>query len=197
MGGSRLFEQPQYRAEAQAFHDFLAPEGPAVLEVGFDHGRRLLSLAQANPRTRFVGLEVREHRVLELAAKAPPNLLAWRADARTVLHVLAPPGRFERVDVLFPTPWWHGGRRAKRMLLSAAFVEDLARALEPTGSAFIATDVGPYFAHVQSLFAGWTPAPCPTSPAPSRRESTCAREAIEVFRGAWRPRGTSSPPPCR
>ena len=186
LGGSQLFEQPQYRAEVQRFMDFIGEPGPVVLEIGFDHGRRLLGLARDTPEQRFVGLEIREQRVLELQAKAPDNLLAWRADARTVLRLIAPRGRFERIDILFPTPWWHGGRRAKRLLLTEAFMPDLARALAPGGAAYVATDVAPYFEHVRSLFAGWTPCAAPTARVPSRRESTCAREGIGVFSGAWR-----------
>ncbi|MCA9545199.1 MAG: hypothetical protein KC613_12435 [Myxococcales bacterium] len=188
LGGSRLFEQPQYRAEAEAYRRFLAPPGPVALEVGFDHGHRLLSLAHADPAVRWVGLEVRERRVLALAERAPPNLLAWRADARTVLRRLTPPGRLNRVDVLFPTPWWDEGKRAKRQLLTPIFVADLAQALVPGGVALVATDVAPYFAHVQALFAGWQPAPLPRPAArPSQRHRRCLSAGVPTFWGAWRP----------
>ncbi len=188
LGGSRLFEQPQYRAELQAFCDFIEPPGPVAVEIGFDYGGRLLSLAQADPAVRWVGMEVRQRRVEALAERAPANLLAWRVDARTVLRQFVPAGRLSRVDVLFPTPWWDEGHRAKRLLLTEAFVADLARALAPDGVAHVATDVGPYFAHVEGLFAGWTPAPVPpVAPVPSRRERVCARGDLAVWRGAWRP----------
>lgn len=202
LGGSRLFEQPQYRAEVERFTAFVAPPGPVAVEVGFDHGRRLLSLAQADPTVRWVGLEVRQRRVEALARKAEArgvaNLLSWRADARTVFRRVVPPGRLSRVDVLFPTPWWHAGRRAERQLLTAAFVADVARALAPEGVLHVLTDVGPYFEHVAGLLAGWSPAPDPPPAAvPSRRANSCARDGIPVYGGTWRVsaphRGRSAP----
>lgn len=188
LGGSRLFEQPQYRAEVARFEAFIAAPGPVAVEIGFDHGRRLLALAQQDATTRWIGLEVRRARVDALAALAPPNLLPWRADARTVFRRLMPPGRLARVDVWFPTPWWHDRKRAERLLLTPPFLADLARALAPAGLFCVATDVAPYFEHLQTLLAGWHPAPLPPpAPAWSRREVTCHREGIPVHRGAWHP----------
>lgn len=194
LGGSRLFEQPRYRAEVDRFLAFITPptDGPGQLavpiavEIGFDHGRRLLSLAQADATTRWIGLEVRRARVDALAAIAPPNLLPWRADARTVFRRLMPPARLSRVDIWFPTPWWHDEKRAKRLLLAPPFLADVARALAPGGLLCVATDVTPYFDHLSSLLARWRPAPMPP-PAPmySRREVTCHRQGIAVHRGAW------------
>lgn len=192
LGGSRLFEQPQYRAEAARFAAFIAGPGPVAVEVGFDHGRRLLSLAEQAPDLRWVGLEVRRARAVELAARVEErgltHLLAWRADARTVFRRLMPPGRLVRVDVLFPTPWWHPGRRARRILLEPGFVADVRRSLAPEGVLHIATDVGPYFEHVRGLMADWRPTDDPPpAPTPSRRERACARAGIPVHRGTWRP----------
>jgi len=188
LGGSRLFDQPRYRAEAERFAAFIAAPGPVVVEVGFDHGHRLRALAESTPSTRFVGLEVRRARVEALAERAPSNLLAWRADARTIFARLMPPGRLARVDVLFPTPWWHAGHRAKRLLLTPEFIARVGRSLTPDGTLHVMTDVGPYFEHVAELMAGWTPGSPPAqSPIPSRREKRCARDGIAVFAGAWRP----------
>lgn len=186
MGGSRLFEQPRQRAEVERFDAFVAGSQPLVVEVGFDHGHRLLDHARRWPETRWIGLEVRAARVLALAEQAPSNLLAWRADARTVFAVLMPAGRVDRVDILFPTPWWHGGKRARRLLLNEAFVADLARTLSPDGVVHVATDVAPYFEHLAGLFAGWTVAAPPASgEARSRREQVCARDGLAIWRGTW------------
>lgn len=187
LGGSRLFEQPQYRAEAEALAAFIAAPGPVAVEVGFDHGFRLLDAAARAPETRWIGLEVREARVAAVKARAPRNVLAWRADARTVFAALMPVGRLARVDVWFPTPWWDEAKRAKRLLLTPAFVADVARTLEPGGTLNVATDIGPYFEHVCALLRGWTVAEAPPPLAPSRREQTCAREDTSVHYGSWTP----------
>ncbi len=187
LGGSRLFEQPRQRAEVERFEAFIAGPGPVAVEIGFDFGHRLLDHAQRWPTWRWLGLEVRKARVDDLAEKAPPNLLPWRADARTVFAMLMPAGRVERIDVLFPTPWWDEGKRARRLLLTADSVADLGRSLRPGGVVHVATDVGPYFEHVQELFAGWQPADHPPSgEARSRRERVCARDELPVWRGTWR-----------
>jgi tRNA G46 methylase TrmB len=95
------------------------------------------------------------------------------------------------VDILFPTPWWDDAKRAKRLLLTAQFVEDLRRALKPTGVVAVATDVGPYFTHVEALFSGWETAEWPPcGEVPSRRERVCARDGLPVYRAAF------SPPPA-
>jgi tRNA (guanine-N(7)-)-methyltransferase len=188
LGGSRLFEQPRHRAELDRFLAFLDPSGPVAVEIGFDHGHRLLDHARRWPEIRWVGLEVRRHRVADLAAQAPPNLLPWRADARTVFASLMPQGRVSRVDVLFPTPWWDEGKRARRLLLTAPFLDDLRRALAPGGVVHVATDVAPYFDHVRGLFTAWRPTDPPAAgEARSRRERVCAREGIPIHRGTWSP----------
>lgn len=188
LGGSRLFEQPAYRAEAEAFLRFVEAPGPVAVEIGFDHGMRLLELARTQPEVRWLGLEVREARVLAVAPHCPPNCHVWRADARTVFRVLMPPARVSRVDVLFPTPWWDEGKRDKRLLLTPAFVADLARCLAPAGVVHVATDVGPYFEHVEALFAAWRAAPEPPAVSVlSRRERVCRRDGLPVWRGTWSP----------
>ena len=218
LGGSRLFEQPQYRAEVDAFRAFIglsdasggasggaeAPgaydefdaadaseagrraAAPLAVEIGFDHGMRLLDLARTQPEVLWLGLEVREARVLAVAPHCPPNCHVWRADARTVFRVLMPAGRVSRVDVLFPTPWWDERKRDKRLLLTPEFVEDLSRALTTDGVVHVSTDVAPYFEHVAALFAGWRPAPAPRlGSVLSRRERVCRRDGLPIWSGTW------------
>lgn len=193
LGGSQLFEQPAYRAEAEAWTAFLAQPGPALLEVGFDHGRRLTSTAAAHPAWRVAGLEVRKRRVDEVvawgAAHGLSNLLAWRADARTVLANHTPRGRFDVIEALFPVPWPEGPAD-KRWLLDEGFLSDAACALRPGGLLYVATDVAevasalddalravPALAHDAEAEALRPPVE-----ALSRREWKCAREAIPVHR---------------
>ncbi len=63
LGGSRLFEQPRWAHEAAAWRVFVAPGPPVLVEIGFDHGRRLTHTAKHHPGWRVAGLEIRRRRV--------------------------------------------------------------------------------------------------------------------------------------
>lgn len=194
LGGSRLLEQPHIAPEVDALRGFLSVEGPVLVEVGFDHGRRLHSMARLNPRWRFVGLEVRRERVDEARERAErdglTNLHAWRVDARTVFASVLEPASVDVVDVLFPTPWWDAAKRAKRLLVSDAFVADVTRCLRPGGLLHLATDVAGYADEVRDVLAGQATLELVTGKAAaalqpacaqqSRREWKCEREGIPV-----------------
>lgn len=177
LGGSLLFEQPQYQAELARMQAFIEPPGPLCMELGFDHGMRILSLARAHPEQRWLGLEIRRQRVLAAAPHAPPNCLLWRADARTVLSLM-PEGRVDRIDVLFPTPVTQG----KHLLWTPAFVRSVHHALRPGGLLYVLTDVEGLADHIRGLLHGWPEAP-PPPPAPelSRRERVCRRDGLPVW----------------
>jgi tRNA G46 methylase TrmB len=194
MGGSRLYDQPRHAATRDAVLDFVAgrtpgaPQGPVAVEVGFDHGMVLLDQARAHPEQRWLGIEVRGARVEALKPHCPPNCMVLQADARTLFAAVLPASSLDRVDVLFPTPWWDDAHRDKRLLFTPAFVGDLARVVRPTGVVRVATDVGPYFEHLAGLFAGWVSAPEPPPVATlSRRERVCRRDGLPVWRGCWSP----------
>lgn len=188
LGGSRLFDQPRHRADAEVVRTFLAEPGPVSLEIGVDHAMRILSAARRWPERRWLGVEIRAARVAAAAPHAPPNCLLWRGDARALLATLVPPGRLDHVDVLFPDPVWHEPHRARHLLFSPPFVALLTRALRPgEGTLHVATDVPGYFAYVQGLLTGWSPAPDPPAPPElSRRERVCRRDGLPVGRGTWR-----------
>lgn len=193
LGGSRLLDQPAYAGEVAAWHAFLDAPGPVLVEVGFDHGRRLSATAAAHPGWRVAGLEIRRQRVDEARARAArdglANLLAWRTDARPVVALHTPPGRLDVVEVLFPDPWWKPAHRDRR-LVDVPFLTAIARALRPGGVLHLATDV-PHVAAWFDTALAQVPAlrPDPTAAAGrppidalSRREWRCAQDATPVAR---------------
>jgi tRNA (guanine-N(7)-)-methyltransferase len=199
LGGSRLFDQPAWRAEREAWDAFLATPGPLLVEIGFDHGRRLTATAAHHPGWRVAGLEVRERRVQEVRAWAAShdltNLHAWRADARVVLRRFVPPGRIAVLEALFPDPWWNEAHRARRLLVDDAFLADAAIALAPGGALHLATDVERLAEEIDAALArqpalvddpGVSAARPPIDQL-SRREWRCEREGRPVWRW-WRRR---------
>lgn len=182
--GTRLFEQPAHRAVAEGVAEFLAPPGPVAVEIGFDHGMRLLDQARRHPGWRWLGVELRRARVEAAAPHAPANARLLRMDGRTLLAALVPPERLDAVILWFPAP----SDDPRHLLLTPALVELLRRALAPHGVVHFATDVPGLARWADEIFAGWTPGadPPPPSGALSRRERVCRRDGIPVHERCWR-----------
>lgn len=193
LGGSRLLDQPAYRDERAAWDTYLARPGPLLVEVGFDHGRRLTSTAHHHPDWRVAGLEIRKRRVDEVRTRATrdglTNLLAWRVDARTVLANHTPDGVVDVLEALFPDPWWKPQHRDRR-LVDVPFLRDAARVLRPGGVLHLATDVphvAAWFDEALAQVPSLVPDPSAAADRPaiaqqSRREWRCEREAVPVHR---------------
>jgi tRNA (guanine-N7-)-methyltransferase len=187
MNGSHLFQAGRYAQEGADALAFLKQPGPATLEIGFDHGMCLADRARRWPGTLHLGLEIREARVNALRPHLSANAFAWRADARTVLASVLPPGRLATIYVFFPDPIWTESHRDRRLLFSPAFIALCARALTPDGTLHLTTDVEPYFHWVETLLSLWSPAAAPDLGTElSRRERVCKRDGLEVWRGTWR-----------
>ena len=195
LNGSRFIEQPHIVPEVELARAFIAGPGQVLIEVGFDHGRRLHSTARSNPGWRVLGLEVRKRRVDEAITRARrdglENVHPWRMDARTVFAAVLEPESVDVVEILFPTPWWHPGLRMKRLLIDDDFVTDVARALKPHGVLHLATDVESYAESIEVATAGsrllkidaeTAGLHLPECTQLSRREWKCEREGVPVFR---------------
>ena len=193
--GSRLIEQPHVVPLVRACLDFIEGPAPVLVEVGFDHGRRLHSMARLNPDWRFLGLEVRKRRVEEAIERAErdgiDNLHVWRMDARTVLAGVLNENSVDLIDVFFPTPWWNPALREKRLLVDQFFVEDAVRVLRPGGLLRVATDVEEYAEHIETvldasdlevLTASDQHRPLPSCGQLSRREWRCEQDDLRVYR---------------
>lgn len=189
--GSRLVTLPHMRPAVERCQEFASGQGPLLIEVGFDHGRRLQSMATLSPEWRFLGLEVRARRVRALTERANhlglSNLLAWRMDARSVFAGVLPEACAEAVEVLFPTPWWSPKLRAERFLVESEFAEDVLRVLKPGGLFHIATDVPGVMSRIDEVVSAQTgfsllaPEQSTTGKLPpceqqSRREWSCSRD---------------------
>ncbi len=121
--------------------------GPVELEIGPGTGERLAREAGAHPDRNYLGVELqwgRLARALERCGRAGcRNVRGTLADARFVLHRVAPPRSLDRVVALFLDPWpkdRHEGRR----LFGRPFQELVASRLRDGGEVYLVTDHGPY-----------------------------------------------------
>ena len=120
---------------------------PRVLEIGFGMGDATVSIAQAQPGTDFIGIEVHTPGVGALLKRIGEldltNLRLIQHDAVEVLDHMIAPDSLAGVHIFFPDPW-HKKRHHKRRLIQPAFVRQLASRIAPGGYLHCATDWQPY-----------------------------------------------------
>ncbi len=128
---------------SQAF----AQPGRQVVEIGFGMGDSLLAMAQQDPATNFVGIEVHRPGVGKLLSGAVAhevhNLRVYAEDAVDVLERSIAEDCLDALHIYFPDPW-HKKRHNKRRLIQPAFVASMIPKLKPSGLLHLATDWAPY-----------------------------------------------------
>jgi tRNA (guanine-N7-)-methyltransferase len=138
-----LLPQIKVKAPPAAPADLFAPPPRAVwLEIGFGGGEHLAAQAASHPEIGFIGCEPFVNGVVSLVAqvraRALGNVRIWQGDARALLAGL-PAGSIGRAFILFPDPW-PKLRHHKRRLITADFLDGLARVLVAGAELRVATD---------------------------------------------------------
>jgi tRNA (guanine-N7-)-methyltransferase len=115
------------------------------IEIGPGRGWFVVERAQIEPHAALLGVEIRRKWATIVDARLKARGLSHRArvfaeDAREALPRLAPDASVRRFFVHFPDPWWKR-RHAKRLLVQAPLLHQVARLLEPGGELFLQTDV--------------------------------------------------------
>ena len=177
--------------------DLAAISGGAAdleLEIGFGRGRFALERAASNPRAFVLGVETRRKYVhtaaVRAAARGLCNVVFRHGDAREIVARLEPDGCLSRVFVNFPDPWWKA-RHAKRAVVSAALIGEVARLLRSHGELFVQTDVEERAEAFRGALAS-EPRLVPAVPgglvdanpfaAVSSREQRCLEAGVPIFR---------------
>jgi len=118
-------------------------EGPLVVEIGFGMGRSLAEMAEANPETNYLGIEVHKPGVGKLLhsmhERGIDNIRVYCEDAVAVLQECLADASLDGVQIFFPDPW-HKKRHHKRRLIKDEFVNLVCRKLRPGGFLHLATD---------------------------------------------------------
>jgi tRNA (guanine-N7-)-methyltransferase len=129
---------------------------PLVVEIGFGMGQATAAIAQAQPESDFIGIEVHPPGVgalLErIVAQDLHNLRLIQHDAVEVLQSMLEPNSLAAVHVFFPDPW-HKKRHHKRRLIQTEFVALLASKLQAGGLLHCATDWEAYADHMLQVLS--------------------------------------------
>ena len=152
-----------------------------VLEIGFGNGENLVALASQHRDQDFLGVEVHRpgvgHLLLRCEELGLTNIRVLCHDATECLAASLPVAAFAEVLLYFPDPW-PKKRHHKRRLVQPAFVDRVARVLEPGGVLRLATDWVPSAEHMRDVLAASdrfitdAPAGASWSPRPASRPQT-------------------------
>jgi tRNA (guanine-N7-)-methyltransferase len=125
------------------------------LEIGFGSGEHLIHQALHNPKIGLLGCEAFVNGIanalLQMHTQKISNIRIFPNDVRLLLPSL-PPASLARVFILFPDPW-PKARHQKRRLITASFVDALARVLKAGGDLRLATDDAAYAEEMRKILA--------------------------------------------
>lgn len=131
---------------------------PLHLDIGCGRGRFLLDLAQQQPDSNHLGLEIREPLVEQAnewrSELGLSNLHYLFCNANNSLRPLLtslPQGVLQTVTIQFPDPWFKR-RHQKRRVVQPELVNDLAEFLVPGGMVFVQSDVEEVAAEMRDRF---------------------------------------------
>ena len=139
---------------------------PRVLEIGFGNGASLLKMAQDNPDTDYIGIEV--HRpgagnlLHSIERESVTNIRVMTDDAVDILRQQIPDASLDLVQLFFPDPW-HKKKHHKRRIVQPEFAQLLRKKLKQGGRFHMATDWQDYAEHmleVMSAAEGFTNTSC-------------------------------------
>ena len=131
--------------------------GRRVLEIGFGMGDSLVAMAEAQPDSQFVGIEVHRPGVGRLLGQAMErglhNIRVYAEDAVPILQGCITPNSLDVLQIYFPDPW-HKKRHNKRRLIQPDFIAMASARLKIGGLLHLATDWQPYAEHMLEVLDG-------------------------------------------
>ncbi len=182
-----------YRAEPLDLDSAFGRHAPRVMEIGFGDGEVLAGMAQSDPGTDYLGVEVHEpgvgHCLLLIEKLGLGNVRLIRHDAVEVLREQIADAGLQRVNLFFPDPW-PKKRHHKRRLVQPEFMRLVASKLAPGGLFHVATDWAPYGEHIDAVMSA-EPAFESLPASDARRAGTKferrgERLGHEIYERVWR-----------
>lgn len=123
--------------------NYFENEKNLILEIGFGNGQALLEMAENNPLSNYIGIDVHRpgvgHLLLGLEKHDLKNVRVFCDDAVEVLDRVMPDGVVDKVCLFFPDPW-PKKKHHKRRILQADFTDEIVRVLKSGGLFHFASD---------------------------------------------------------
>ena len=148
----------QYSADLGIIPDsFLGdPESPLIIDIGFGNGELLVSVANENTQTHFVGIEVYDagigHCLKLIEQRKVNNLKLISGDAVEVMMFGIPNNSINQINLFFPDPW-PKKRHHKRRIINNEFILLMSKKLAENGIVNISTDWEDYADQIDDLFS--------------------------------------------
>nr|WP_297919610.1 tRNA (guanosine(46)-N7)-methyltransferase TrmB [uncultured Allomuricauda sp.] len=124
------------------WHDFFKNSNPIVLELGCGKGEYSLGLAQRNPNTNYIGIDIKGARFWKGAKSALeinlPNVAFLRTQIELIDYVFAK-DEVDEIWITFPDPQIKF-KRTKHRLTNLFFLEKYRWILKPNGCVHLKTD---------------------------------------------------------
>jgi len=189
------WRRPHSRIVESGIPGAFAPELEAplelVVEIGFCRGEFMMEMARRHPKRAFLGVEISFKRLLKMARRLAltefDNVRLIEADGEGVVESLLGEASVEEFWINFPDPW-PKARHARRRIVQAPFVSQMASRLVDGGLVQVATDDADYAEQIDATLASqpllrnaldapWLPV------LPGRPETS--------YEAAWRAEGRS------
>ncbi|WP_367607356.1 tRNA (guanosine(46)-N7)-methyltransferase TrmB [Legionella sp. W05-934-2] len=120
---------------------------PTIIEIGFGMGQTLVTMAEQNPELNYVGIEVHQAGIGNIAflihEKALTNIRIIDQDAVSIIQDYVADNSVDGFQIFFPDPW-HKTKHHKRRLIQSDWVAKMVDKLKPGGFIHCATDWQPY-----------------------------------------------------
>ena len=149
----------QYSVEIKTqldLNQIFSDKSQVILEIGSGMGEATAEIAQANPQTGYVAVEMHAPGLAALLILINQlelkNVKLIREDATYLLANFISDNSLDGIHLLFPDPW-PKNRQHKRRIVQGEFVELIANKLKPGGFIHIATDWQPYADWIKARFA--------------------------------------------